>query len=660
LPGGPLDGYDNTTVYNREQKDKLKVWIINNLIDDLGQATKPKYSKDVELIYFSTTLIFDVFIQLLALDGSLAIFSMAMVGIYIGVATGSTFLAIVGISEIVLSLPLAWFVLRILRIDYFGPLNIMCIFIVAAIGADDIFVFMDAYVQSAYKGSTVNCDLETRMSWVYRKSGLAMFITSFTTCAAFLCCLGTPIPSVQGFGVFAALVIAADYLLVMTMFCSSVVVYHNRFEKKPLCGCSCPTPLGNYRCGCCTENCDCSNTDPSPTQIAFAASTTGRLDLQRDPVEMFFRDKFAPMILRPRNRIIIGVISVVWLIPAVIFVLRLKPTEKQEQFLKPDHPFQKAITVLDTEFPSSSQDRGIDIMYTWGLKTVDRKHANILLNLTYIGDPQFDTNFKLTHECWVKVRQVCEGFRYNMSNEYTDLIQRTRKGDGSLKCFIYDLEALQAKTPAALDVSTEGNIVKMMPEFWKAQALPEEDDDNARPVTVSSKFSNLLGWDGTAIKFVGIAIESKNLTQWARPPEWATRQVYEAHEKLRDNVDFIAKEACGSSVQMTELSGKFTFMNNQKIYRTSSVTGALIGIAIAFGVLILCTWSLVISVLSTISILCTFMSVIGLMSMMGYTLGTTESILITILAGFAVDYVVHLAHGMSFSKVLYTEALDSM
>jgi len=648
MPGGPLEGYDNTTVNGKEQDDKLKAWIISNVLDDLEEASTPKYSKHVELTYFSTSLIFDVFIRLLIQDGSLAIFSIAMVGIYIGVATGSTFLAIVGISEIVLSLPLAWFVLRIIGINYFGSLNIMCIFIVAAIGADDIFVFMDAYVQSAYQGSTVNCDLETRMSWVYRKSGLAMFITSFTTCAAFLCCLSTPIPSVQGFGVFAALVIAADYLLVMTMFCASVVVYHNRFEKKPLCGCSCPTPMGKCGCGCCTENCDCSNTNPSPTQIAFAASTTGGLDLQRDPVEVFFRDKFAPMILRPRNRIIIGVISVIWLIPAVIFVLRLKPTEKQEQFLKPDHPFQKAITILDTEFPASSQDRGIDIMYTWGLKTVDRKHANILLNLTYIGDPQFDTNFKLTPQCLAQVKQVCEGFRYNMSNEYTDLIQRTKAGDGSLKCFIYDLEALQAKTPAAFDVSTEGNIVKMMPAFWKAAALPDDDDENARPVPVSSKFSNLLGWDGTAIKFVGIAIESKNLTEWARPPEWATRQNYEAYEKLRDNVDFIAKEACGSSVQMTELRGKFTFMNNQKIYRTSSMTGALLGIAIAFGVLILCTWSLVITVFSTISILCTFMSVIGLTTMMGWTLGTTEAILITILAGFAVDYVAHLAHGKSF------------
>jgi len=401
--GGPIDGYNNVKTKRREQRNVLKAWIIKNVLDDLEAATKPSFTKDVKMIFFSTTLIFDVFIALLVQDGTLALFSIIVVGIYIGVATGSTFLAIVGMSEIVLSIPLAWFVLRAIGINYFGGLNMMTIFIVCAIGADDIFVFMDAYVQSQYKGAAINRDLATRLSWVYRKSGLAMLITSTTTCSAFLCCLSTPIPGTQGFGVFAALVIAADYVLVMTLFCTAVIIYHNRFEKSPLCGCKLPTPMGPCSCGCCTENCDCSTSTPTPTERALAASTNTMAELRRDPVEAFFREKFAPMILNPRNRIIISAVIVVWLIPAIIFVFRLEPTEKQEQFLRSDHPFQKAITALDTHFSVSSQDRGIDVMYTWGLKPVDRKGANILLNITYIGEPQFDDGFKFTPECLAKV-----------------------------------------------------------------------------------------------------------------------------------------------------------------------------------------------------------------------------------------------------------------
>ena len=41
------------------------------------------------------------------------------------------------------------------------------------------------------------------------------------------------------------------------------------------------------------------------------------------------------------------------------------------------------------------------------------------------------------------------------------------------------------------------------------------------------------------------------------------------------------------------------------------------------------------------------MSVIGLVTMAGWYLGSVEAILISILAGFSVDYVVHLAHAYS-------------
>lgn len=66
---------------------------------------------------------------------------------------------------------------------------------------------MDAYKQSQYHPEIL-VDLETRMSWVYRRTGTAMAITSATTCAAFLCTLITPLASLQSFGIFAAVVSA--------------------------------------------------------------------------------------------------------------------------------------------------------------------------------------------------------------------------------------------------------------------------------------------------------------------------------------------------------------------------------------------------------------------------------------------------------------------
>jgi len=455
-----------------------------------------------------------------------------------------------------------------------------------------------------------------------------MLITSITTCAAFLCSLTTPIPGSQGFGIFAALVIAADYVLVMTLFCTAVMVYHNRFEKPPLCGFQIPTPIGPCQCGCCCENCSCAINNPTPTEKALAASH-GNIEVPADGVELFFRTKFAPMILKPRNRVIIAVVVFVWMIPCIYFVFQLVPTEKQEQFLKDDHPIQKAISALNDKFPVSSTDRGIDVFYTWGLQDVDRNGANVLLNITYVGEPRYDPAFKFTPQCMAKLKEVCDGFQNNVTDEYLGLVQRNSKvciyahthththphahahvhtfkvythslslthtyttsryththshththphtlthtppahthtlthtqGGGSVKCVVYDLET--RGTERNWDLTTEDKMKSHMDEFMKLRAVPESDDADSRD-TVAKKYKEMMGWDGEQIKFVGIAIESKNLTLYNRPPEEITRANWKAYEELRNNVDFIAAEACGGNVQMTDLIGKFVFMNNQ-------------------------------------------------------------------------------------------------
>jgi len=159
----------------------------------------------------------------------------------------------------------------------------------------------------------------------------------------------------------------------------------------------------------------------------------------------------------------------------------------------------------------------------------------------------------------------------------------------------------------------------------------------------------MLGWDSSNLKYFTVQVESQTLDQWSNLAEEVVRGVYTDFMDLGVHLDGIIGASCGAenSVLMTDLDQKFIFMNNQKIYRTSAVSGACIGVALAFAVLALATRSLLLSLLSTISIFCTIMSVIGLVTALGWTLGTVESILISILAGFSVDYVVHLAHAYS-------------
>lgn len=657
--GGPLRGYKNTEDRADEQEKKMKKYVVDKLEGKMYKASKGSYGdygKYVSLYYFMTALIFEVFIKILQNDGLLALASIGMVFTYVWIVTGSLFLAMVGMSEILLSISAAWFIIRcIFQVKYFAGLNMMCIFIVCAIGADDIFVFMDAYVQSQYKGPGVNRDMETRFSWVYRKSGLAMLITSVTTCVAFLCCFATPLSDTQAFGLFAAAVIWADYMFVMSMFCTAVMVYHNHLEKSHMCGCSVPTPMGSCVCGCCIENCDCSKSDPSPTQKALAASS-GVDDRPRDNIEIFFREKFAPLILNVKARVVIAIVMLAWLIPAIIYVFKLVPTAEPEQFLNENHPFQKAINVWNRNFGANSQDPGIDIFYIWGLEEVDRSGVNPLLDPKFLGKPQYSKDFKFNGACQDKIKQICEDLKVQNTSDpiaekkraYSDIIQRDGNAKGSVKCFVHeDLPNYLATKQGA----NRDEPKTWMADFLRKKRSAKDDEETTKKVEMDFFYNtpggSRIGWDGNDVKFVAISVEAKEISRWDRPGENWMRQRYEEYDSLSANMDNIAFSACKSKVIMTDIEQKFVFMNNQAVYRTSAIRGALIGVAIAFAVLLAATWSPLVSLFATLSILCTMLSVIGFTTMIGWKLGAIEAILISILAGFSVDYVVHLGHAYS-------------
>lgn len=201
------------------------------------------------------------------------------------------------------------------------------------------------------------------MSWVYRRTGVAMAITSATTCAAFLCTLITPLTSIQSFGIFAAVVIFIDYVLVMTLFCTAVVIYHNRYEN-------------NARFGCC---CPCRPVTPSNTEQARLAAEESDEEMKRDRVSEFFRTKVSSFIQVPLHRIVLFVLFATWLGCAIWQATMLEATKENEQFLDENHPLQKSFTILGSEFPTADDDLGLKVYYAWGLREVDRSGVNRLL-----------------------------------------------------------------------------------------------------------------------------------------------------------------------------------------------------------------------------------------------------------------------------------------
>jgi len=561
---------------------------------------------------------------------------------------GSWFLAYIGMIEIVLTIPVSWFILNtVFQIDMFPFLNSLCVFIVAAIGADDIFVFMDAYKQSAYMGNVLE-SLETRMSYVYRRTGTAMLITSATTCSAFLCTLLIPIATVRAFGIFAAIVIFVDYVLVMTLYCTAVIIYHNKLERP---GC-CPCFVGGF----------CKTTDPTPTEAAYQnaiASEAESVEEEEEAptktgekVSAFFRDKVSAIIFNPFVRIGIALAMVGWICAATYLTFQLEATKETEQFLDDSHPLQKSFTILNNEFPTAESDIGLKVFFAWGVGEVDRSGVNLLLEKDDLGEATFLDSFEFNEECQSAMLDVCDNLKTN--TDYEPYIKQDN-GLGSVSCFIEELGAFSVL--GSLD-----DCAAVTSGSWKNETWQVSSDDLVTKVTqfmaqkscysddgftAFAYYQDEMGWDGESMKYASVSLENTVLDPFSTKSESVVREQYNKMVEIAAVLDESMDGVCGPSL-MTDLNQKFVFMNNQRIYARSALESSLLGIGIAFTVLLLATRVFHIALFATLSITCVLISVTGTMVLSGWTIGTIESVLITILAGFSIDYVVHLAH--SYTK----------
>jgi len=89
---------------------------------------------------------------------------------------------------------------------------------------------------------------------------------------------------------------------------------------------------------------------------------------------------------------------------------------------------------------------------------------------------------------------------------------------------------------------------------------------------------------------------------------------------------------------------KWITMELQETYVRMAAIGMVVGLSVALLVLVLATMNVVIALLCVATIVCSLICVVATVVLAGWQLGSAESLSMMILTGFAVDYVVHLAH----------------
>ena len=733
-PGFPLAGYESADktcyppggsngVHNPEfdaQKAAYKRWFDGVLGGIRFRTLQPT------LFIFG---FYDLLMQLLVPNLIKSFAPAVLVFLIVWLQTGAFIVAVATITEIFLSMSSAIFLAAVVfQITWFTFEHLLALYIILAVGADDVFVFFDTYKQSFYAGREANRSLAHRMSLVFRRAGLAMLITSVTTCAAFIVsAASSPVPVLQNFGIFAACVIASDYLLVMTFLCTLVIVYHTCCER---------------RCGCCLTG----DRGETTTQIAARG---GAGEVKKGALTKVFEDVFPYAIIKPLpgRLACIGAFFVLGMV-CIGEASKLGPDTNAEQLLLPSHPIQRLINSYNA-FMSASTDETIEMQLVWGIDGIDTGGVNLLFEPLDTGQLRYHEGFRYDEEAHAHLLRACALL------EASPLVKRVLLHDYSANvepmvgCFAESFEAwrgansvparaagealdedllrwfkdrgvasyyhisppptpsppppppLPPRPPSAPPGSTCcGESSCASPPYecltwdeynacyacWSSNNNYNSNSGNddsrylhvykgdvgfVQPITSgSSSSSNGANGDNDHSDVQMVSAGGSIELRWfkVRASSMITadgflaaadlRALYEQWEALVALLNEGAPTHLGACFQVAGnldpdrytypkpigKGNRWVFMELQTLFQKLAVTGMSLGLTVAFVVLLVATRNLIVAALSTLTITMCLLTVLGTIQMMGWKLGFSECLSIMILCGFAVDYVVHLAH----------------
>ena len=253
--------------------------------------------------------------------------------------------------NILLSFGFAYFLYFYLCQMVFYPfINLLALLLLIAIGADDVFVYYDAWqhVKSEHPTWTT----EQRLSATFSHAILSIFVTSFTTAAAFLANVVSDITALRCFGIFAALSIVANFAMMVTIM-PAIAIATETCAARVTCPWHASTFGGLYRI---------------PNKAYWWATKRSKT---------FFNEVIPTVIQRAWwFCITVGVVAGVAAFVTIFYKPGLKPPTTSEFQLFNKHNILEKWDLdfkhrFRAEIAASNKQRSIDALFLFGFKATD-------------------------------------------------------------------------------------------------------------------------------------------------------------------------------------------------------------------------------------------------------------------------------------------------
>lgn len=621
--GEPLNGYISAIDKPAEQREKYleffkkienKLWKYFNLQSSFFRSPylDNLVKDDLQVKFYSWDLSQIEFNRVVNGDMIMTLCAIVFVFIWIFVHVGSAFIASFSMLQIIFSMPTAFLVYRyVFGINYFTQLHGCAIFLALGIGADDIFVFSDAWKQSKHDPE-LNTKLK-RLEFTFRRTLIAVFNTSFTTTVAFLSTAISPAMPISSFGIYAALTIIFNYFFVLIFTPALTLIYDKYIQK---------------RCACKKKVIQISSETKSD-------NTVSELGL----VYKFFDRIYYPFISYSFNGIkVISLIIVLGLTGYGVFsfyyAAQLSPPVEQERWFTGGHMYNGFVDSMTNDFKSNNINEYSEITLAWGIKGVDRSKFNRWEPNDFRGTVQFNEDFDISSD---KVQQhllrACDLIKNWECNEEGCSGYKGRLAfPNKTICYLEDFNQWNSET-----LLNRSHYMNKLLEF-RSNTMP---DDNIKT------WKNYIGSVKKDVKYVTVTFRS---TLKSLQPMKVKEPIYAIAENLVKKINENAPNVLGESFQDAGIT--WVWFDIERTLISSMFTGLYICFPVSFLVLLFATFNWYLSLISIISIAFVVGNVLGFCSyFMGWTLGIAETVASVIVIGFSIDYTLHIGH-------MYQESSD--
>ena len=614
--------------------DMKAPWMMRSRYEDKAKIG------DLDVAFWGFPVQINEWQSMQAKDISWVFFCLVSVGGYMYFHTGSGLYAAVGMTEIFLSMGVAGFFYRaVFQATYFAFMHILVLFVILGIGADDVFVFLDAFHQAESELQSVIAEptLSQRMEYTAMRASKAIFATSFTTAIAFFATAITPILPIHAFGIFAGLVILSLYAINVFVMPPTIAVFERYLRGKTLL-----EVAGFRRKG--------KGEEDGPKEVTHSAEQ-GKAGMR--PFEAFLYNRYHAFLSGPVKYVIV-VVFVGLMAGGVYLASGLKPPEDSEQWFPSGHMHWRYVGDKSKKFKTASEDsNSFKVVLAYGLKEVDLSKTgkwspDDLGSVVYDDAFEFQSAGDQQH-----IAETCRLLRSRKCSEVACSGGVLVKG-GKVNCFIedfYEWSWLGAEDPYCGEAKCKSYDIDN--PLSGAEFLKQLHAFSSSSLA-SIRYPGHIGFESAEsdrLKFVEVVVPTSIVPPVA-PKDF--KPVQEAWDSFMDERNK-AGEKSAPGVARGFAAGQSLF------WLWSRTTEALvkslwIGIAIAFPLAFIVIaastlniWTAFLCILTIFGIITTVMG-LGARGMLNWSLGTAEAVAAVIIIGFSVDYCVHLANAYTESE----------